>query len=46
MAVVGILSTQILFDRFIRRAPDPGPPVPIRTLVDASTQGAASRSLA
>jgi asparagine synthase (glutamine-hydrolysing) len=44
MAVVGILSTQLVFDRFIRRAPDPGPPVQIRTAVDATASLTASRS--
>ena len=44
MAVVGILSTQLLFDRFLRRAPDPGPPVAIRTVVDATASLTASRS--
>jgi asparagine synthase (glutamine-hydrolysing) len=33
-AVVGILSTQLLFDQLVRRRPDPGPDVPLRTLVD------------
>jgi len=36
MAVVGILSTQLLYDRFIRQAPDPGPPVRLRTVIDAT----------
>jgi asparagine synthase (glutamine-hydrolysing) len=44
MAVVGILSTQLLFDRFVRRAPDPGPPVAIRTVVDATAGLTASPS--
>ena len=44
MAVVGILSTQLLFDRFMRRAPDPGLPVAIRTVVDATASLTASRS--
>jgi asparagine synthase (glutamine-hydrolysing) len=34
MAVVGVLSTQLLHDGFIRRAPDPGPRVSIKTIVD------------
>ena len=44
MAVVGILSTQLLYDRFMRRAPDAGPPVAIRTVVDATASLTASRS--
>jgi len=35
MAVVGVLSTQLLHHQFIRRAPDPGPPVSFTTLVEA-----------
>jgi asparagine synthase (glutamine-hydrolysing) len=35
MAIVGVLSTQLLHHQFIRQAPDPGPPVPLTTLVEA-----------
>jgi asparagine synthase (glutamine-hydrolysing) len=35
MAVVGLLSTQLVYDRFIRQRPQGGPPVPLRTDVDA-----------
>ena len=34
MAVVGVLSTQLLHDAFVRTCPDPGPRVEVRTLVD------------
>lgn len=34
MALVGVLSTQLLHDQFIRTAPDPGPPVPLRTVIE------------
>jgi asparagine synthase (glutamine-hydrolysing) len=34
MAVVGILSTQLVHDQFIRRRPQGGPGVAVRTLVD------------
>jgi asparagine synthase (glutamine-hydrolysing) len=34
MAVVGILSTQLVYDQFIRRQPSAGPPVPLRTSFD------------
>jgi asparagine synthase (glutamine-hydrolysing) len=34
MAVVGVLSTQLLHDAFVRARPDPGPPVVFGTLVD------------
>jgi asparagine synthase (glutamine-hydrolysing) len=34
MAVVGVLSTQLLHEGFIRRTPESGPPVPMKTLVD------------
>jgi asparagine synthase (glutamine-hydrolysing) len=33
MAVVGLLSTQLVYDTFIRRRPEGGPPVPLRTEV-------------
>ncbi len=35
MAVVGVLSTQLLHHQFIRHAPDPGPPVSFTTLVES-----------
>ena len=35
MAVVGVLSTQLVYDQFIRRQPPAGPPVPLRTCIDA-----------
>jgi asparagine synthase (glutamine-hydrolysing) len=35
MAVVGVLSTQLVYDQLIRRQPEAGPPVPMRTQVDA-----------
>ncbi len=31
MAVVGLLSTQLVYDGFIRRRPEGGPPIPLRT---------------
>jgi asparagine synthase (glutamine-hydrolysing) len=31
MAVVGLLSTQLVYDQFIRRRPEGGPPIPLRT---------------
>jgi asparagine synthase (glutamine-hydrolysing) len=34
MAVVGLLSTQLIYDQFIRRRPSGGPPVPLRTSFD------------
>lgn len=34
MAVVGVLSTQLLWRDFIRKAPASGPPVPVRTEID------------
>jgi asparagine synthase (glutamine-hydrolysing) len=34
MAVVGVLSTQLLHHQFIRQPPDPGPPVSFGTLVE------------
>jgi len=34
MAVVGLLSTQLIYDQFIRRRPTGGPPVPLRTSFD------------
>lgn len=34
MALVGVVSTQLLHRQFIRTAPDPGPPVHLTTLVD------------
>ena len=34
IAVVGLLSTQLVFDQFIRARPAIGPAVPVRTLVD------------
>ena len=34
MAIVGILSTQLIHEQFIRQRPDPGPPVALRTSVD------------
>ena len=34
MAVVGILSTQLVYDQFIRQRPTPDADVPLRTLVD------------
>jgi hypothetical protein len=34
MAVVGVLSSQLVYDQLIRRQPEEGPRVPIRTLVD------------
>lgn len=34
MAVVGVLSTQLLHDAFVRSRPDPGPRVQLGTLVD------------
>ena len=34
MAVVGVLSSQLVYDQLIRRQPEEGPSVPIRTLVD------------
>ncbi len=34
MALVGVLSTQLLHRQFIREAPGGGPPVPLRTLVE------------
>jgi asparagine synthase (glutamine-hydrolysing) len=42
MAVVGLLSTQLLYDRFVRRRIDPGPPVPIKTKVDAGADAPAA----
>ncbi len=39
MAVVGVLSTQLVYDQLIRRQPDPGPRVPLRTLVDMLAAG-------
>jgi asparagine synthase (glutamine-hydrolysing) len=38
MAVIGVLSTQLLHDRFIRRAPT-GKPVTPKTLVDRTASG-------
>ena len=38
MAVVGILSTQLVYDQFIRRRPQGGPDVGLRTLVDRVTE--------
>jgi asparagine synthase (glutamine-hydrolysing) len=38
MAVVGILSTQLVHDQFIRRRPDGGPDVGVRTVVDRVTE--------
>jgi asparagine synthase (glutamine-hydrolysing) len=35
MAVVGLLSTQLLHEQFVRRPIDPGPPVPFKTRIDA-----------
>jgi asparagine synthase (glutamine-hydrolysing) len=35
MALVGVLSTQLLYYHLIRRTPDPGPPVPFTTLIEA-----------
>jgi asparagine synthase (glutamine-hydrolysing) len=40
MAVIGILSTQVLYERFVRRRPEPGPPVRLRTFVDCVTRDA------
>jgi asparagine synthase (glutamine-hydrolysing) len=37
MAVVGLLSTQVIYDRFIRRRPEGGAPVPLRTEVSFAT---------
>jgi asparagine synthase (glutamine-hydrolysing) len=34
MAVVGVLSTQLLHQQFIARQPDPGPPVKFDTMVE------------
>jgi asparagine synthase (glutamine-hydrolysing) len=34
MAVVGVLSAQLVYDQLIRRRPDAGPRVPLRTDVD------------
>lgn len=34
MAVVGVLSTQLLHQHFVRQVPEAGPPVPIRTLIE------------
>ena len=34
MGVVGVLSTQLVYDRFIRRRPEAVPPAVIRTVVD------------
>ena len=42
MAVVGLLSTQIVHDRFIRRRPEGGPPVPLRTEIDRVRESAAA----
>jgi asparagine synthase (glutamine-hydrolysing) len=38
MALVGILSTQLLHRLLVRQRPDGGPPVPLRTLVDKTTE--------
>jgi asparagine synthase (glutamine-hydrolysing) len=35
MAVVGVLSTQLVYDQLIRRQPEAGPRVPLRTQIDA-----------
>jgi asparagine synthase (glutamine-hydrolysing) len=35
MAVVGVLSTQLVYDQLIRRQPEAGPRVPMRTHIDA-----------
>jgi asparagine synthase (glutamine-hydrolysing) len=37
MAVVGILSTQLVHDQFVRRRPAPASPAPLRVNVDATT---------
>ena len=42
MAIVGLLSTQVLYDRFIRRGIEPGPPVPIKTRIDALSDAPAT----
>ena len=34
MAIVGLLSTQLVYDQFIRQRPTPDADVPLRTLVD------------
>jgi asparagine synthase (glutamine-hydrolysing) len=34
MALVGVLSTQLLYRQLVQRALDPGPPVPFTTLVE------------
>jgi len=38
MAIVGVLSTQLVYDQLIRRQPPAGPPVPLRTEVDLLTE--------
>jgi len=45
MAVVGLLSTQLIYDQFIRQRPTGGPPVSFRTSVDylAGDQSALAR---
>ncbi len=40
MAVIGVLSTQILHERFVRRCPAPAAPVIPRTVVDRLAPGA------
>ena len=39
MAVIGVLSTQLLHDRFVRRAPEAAPVTPVTpaTLIDRAT---------
>jgi asparagine synthase (glutamine-hydrolysing) len=37
MAVVGVLSTQLLHHELVARAPEAGPPVPLTTLVERDT---------
>jgi asparagine synthase (glutamine-hydrolysing) len=34
MAMVGVLSTQLLHHQFVQQRPDPGPPVSFRTAVE------------
>jgi asparagine synthase (glutamine-hydrolysing) len=40
MAVVGLLSTQLVYDGLIRRRPEGGPPIPLRTEVSFAQGGA------
>jgi asparagine synthase (glutamine-hydrolysing) len=35
MALVGVLSTQLLYHQLVRRRPDPGPKLPFTTMVEA-----------